>query len=84
MTQAINKRPYDRETDGPFDLRAARIDSGLTISAFAEAIGITAASYRRLEAGTPTSPALAKRVADHYGVRVTDLPAFAPMKGEAA
>jgi transcriptional regulator with XRE-family HTH domain len=67
-----------------FNLKAARINSGLPIAEIAERTGITESTYRRLEAGRQVSPQHAKKVADHFGVQVTDLPAYREIQAEAA
>lgn len=56
-----------------FDLTAARLNAGFSIRSLADQIGVPEASIRRLENGEGVHPARAKVVADHFGVRVTDL-----------
>lgn len=56
-----------------FDLVAARLDKGLTQRALAEELGIGRETIRRLERGLGAHPSTAKKVADYFGVRVTDI-----------
>jgi transcriptional regulator with XRE-family HTH domain len=69
-----------------FNLKAARLNKGLTVSQLADALdGVDEAAIYRLERGTRISPERAKKVADHFGVKVSDLPAFASdLASEAA
>jgi transcriptional regulator with XRE-family HTH domain len=62
-------------TDGPdrFDLKAARLNMGLSQEEFALKCGVKLGTVKRLEAGGGAHPANAKRVADELGVQVTDL-----------
>jgi transcriptional regulator with XRE-family HTH domain len=57
----------------PFSLRAERLNRGLTLREAADQIGVPRETLRRLEAGEGAHPANAKRVADFYGVKATDL-----------
>lgn len=59
-----------------FQLRAARLNKGLTLREASRQIGVPRETLRRLEAGEGARPENAKRVADFYGVQVTDLLAF--------
>jgi DNA-binding XRE family transcriptional regulator len=68
----------------PFNLKAARINEGLTVAQFAEAVSVNERSYRRLENGRQINAVDAKKVADHFGIKVTDLPAFVELTAEAA
>lgn len=56
-----------------FDIRSARVNEGHSLRSLAREVGIAAATLERLEDGTQVHPAVAKKVADHFGVRVTDL-----------
>lgn len=56
-----------------FDLTAARLNAGFSIRGLARDIGIGEQAIRRLENGEVVHPATAKKVADKFGVRVTDL-----------
>lgn len=58
------------------DLEAERVNRGHSQRGLAAHIGISANTYRRLEGGERVHPAVAKKVADYFGVKVTDLPAF--------
>jgi transcriptional regulator with XRE-family HTH domain len=63
-------------------LRSARLDKGLTLREAAELIGVSWKTLQRTEAGLSRPfPGTAKRIADFYGVRVTDL---MPASEEAA
>lgn len=55
------------------DLATARLDRGHSIRSLADELGINQHSIRRLEAGGTVHPATAKKVADYFGVLVTDL-----------
>jgi len=59
------------------DLATERLNRGMSIRGLARELEIPEQSIRRLEAGMGVQPATAKKVADFYGVRVTDLPVFA-------
>lgn len=67
-----------------FDPVAARHNKGLTQRAAANEAGVPLQTIQRIEAGLGAHPANAKKVADLYGVLVTDLPAFAPTSKDAA
>lgn len=56
-----------------FSLREARLNRGLSARQVALEIGIAQETFRRLEDGEPVHPSSAKKVADYFGVRVTDL-----------
>lgn len=64
-----------------FDLTTARINAGFSIRGLADRLDIGEHSIRRLEAGEIVHPATAKKVADFFGVLVTDL---MPIEREAA
>lgn len=64
-----------------FDLRLARVNAGLSQRALAEKVGVSLATVQRLEDGMGAHPANAKRIADEFGVLVTDL---VPIEGRAA
>jgi transcriptional regulator with XRE-family HTH domain len=64
-----------------FDLTTARLNAGYSIRGLAVHLGIGEQAVRRLEAGEPVHPATAKKVADFFGVRVTDL---MPVNGDDA
>lgn len=72
-------------TDGLFNFLAARMNEGLSQRDLAAACGVSLTSIQRLEAGGSVSPRNAKKVADYFGVRVTDLMpiADAPIKDAA-
>lgn len=55
------------------DLKAARLDKGHSIRSLADELGVHQHSIRRLEAGGTVHPATAKKLADFYGLQVTDL-----------
>lgn len=54
-------------------LREGYVEAGMSRRAFAASINVPEQTIRRLEAGRGISPANAKRVADHFGVRVADV-----------
>lgn len=54
-------------------LRTARLNRGLSRRKAAIEIGIAPQTYRRLENGDPVSPAKALKVAEYFGVEVTDV-----------
>lgn len=56
-----------------FDLRTARVNEGLSIRQLSERIHVGRETLRSLERGGRVRPDAAKRVADHFGVLVTDL-----------
>ena len=56
-----------------FDLTAARVNAGFSIRGLADKLDIGEQSIRRLENGEQVHPATAKKVADFFEVRVTDL-----------
>lgn len=56
-----------------FDLRAARLNAGLSQRALAETVGVKLPTIQRLEDGLGAYPANAKKVADYFDVQVTDL-----------
>jgi transcriptional regulator with XRE-family HTH domain len=59
-------------TESP-NLRAERLDMGLSQRAAAERIGISQAILLRAEAGLGVRPEHAKLIADFYGFRVRDI-----------
>lgn len=64
-----------------FNLPAARLNAGYSIRGLAAEIGIAEHAIRRLEGGESVHPATAKKVADYFGIKVTDL---MPLDREAA
>jgi ribosome-binding protein aMBF1 (putative translation factor) len=56
-----------------FNLTQARLNAGHSIRGLADEIEVPEASIRRLEDGKGVHPANAKKVADYFDVRVTDL-----------
>lgn len=55
------------------NLTAERLNMGLTLNMAAERIGIARGTLVALEDGRNVHPASAKKVADFYGCKVTDL-----------
>lgn len=55
------------------NIRAARLNKGLSSREAAEAIGVTQAILLRAEGGEGVRPRHAKRIADFYGCQVTDI-----------
>lgn len=56
-----------------FDLRSAYLNRGFSRRSFADEVGVPEPSIRRLERGLGVHPGRAKKVADYFGLRVTDL-----------
>lgn len=56
-----------------FDLPTERLNAGLSIRGLAKEVGVAEQSVRRLESGETVHPAVAKKVADYFGVKVMDL-----------
>lgn len=56
-----------------FNLTAARLNAGYSIKGLAEELDIHEHAIRRLEEGKGVHPATAKKVADRFGIQVTDL-----------
>lgn len=69
---------------GEFHLRAARLNAGLAVRELARAVDVPEQSVRRLELGNGVTPAIAKRIADYFGVQVTDLMPLPQPDREAA
>ena len=55
------------------NLEAARLNLGLTRIAAAKKVGVSERVLRYAESGGRPGPANAKKIADFYGVRVTDI-----------
>jgi transcriptional regulator with XRE-family HTH domain len=55
------------------NLRAARLNKGLSSRAAAEEMGVTQSILLRAESGEGVRPVHAKRIADYYGCQVTDI-----------
>ena len=61
------------------NLRAERLNRGFSTRDAAEKIGVSQAILLRAEDGLGVRPAHAKKIADFYGVKVTDIwPVAAP------
>lgn len=57
-----------------FDLRAHRMESGLSRRQLAQQIGCSRDAIRRLEDGTGSAhPSTLLKIAQHFDVKVTDL-----------
>lgn len=63
------------------NLRAERLNKGLSTRDAAAEIGVTQAILIRAEGGQGVRPAHAKKIADFYGCKVTDI---WPVSDEAA
>lgn len=63
------------------NVAAERMNRGLSVAQAAAAMGVARGTLKRLEDGEPVHPASAKKVADFYGVQVTDI---MPLEGQAA
>lgn len=66
------------------DLADARVNRGHTIRSLAAELGIDWRTLARIEEAKPVHPAKAKKVADYFGVRVTDLPGYADSSAKEA
>ena len=56
------------------NLKAERLNRGLTTREVAEKVEVTSATIERIEAGTSSPrPGTAKKLADLYGHKVTDI-----------
>ena len=55
------------------NLQAERLNRGLTIREAAEAAGVAPSVVARAENGQTLAPGNAKRIADFYGLKVTDI-----------
>jgi transcriptional regulator with XRE-family HTH domain len=55
------------------NLRAERIDRGLSLAEAGELMGVDRRTLNKAEEGVMPQPAKAKRIADFFGVRVTDI-----------
>lgn len=65
-------------TGSHFDLRRARFNAGLSLTALSEATGVHRETLRLIESGEGApvlghNPATLKRIADHFGVTVLDI-----------
>lgn len=59
--------------DRPLNLREERVNRGLSERMAAAEMGIARETLLRAERGERPHPAQGKKIADFYGVRVTDL-----------
>jgi transcriptional regulator with XRE-family HTH domain len=75
---------YDEmPTSAPvLNLKFERLNRGLSTREAAEEIGVSQAVVLRAERGEALRPRHAKRIADFYGVRVTDQWPLPPESGE--
>ena len=64
-----------------FDLALERFKAGYSQRSLAEELGVSRGTIKTLEDGGTVHPANAKKVADKFGVEVTDL---MPIEREAA
>lgn len=62
------------------DVRAGYLNAGYSRRSFGRLIGVPEQTIRRLEGGEPISPRYAKRIADFFGVKVTDLMPLEPQE----
>jgi DNA-binding XRE family transcriptional regulator len=56
-----------------FDLRTARINAGLSQRELAAEVGVPYVTIQNLENGRGARPSNAKKIADHFDIKVTDL-----------
>jgi transcriptional regulator with XRE-family HTH domain len=66
-----NRAPANRMT--AFNLRAARVNEGLSPEALGQKIGVSGGTIRRLEQGLMPTPATARKIAQYLGKEVSDL-----------
>ncbi len=71
-------------TGQKFSLASARVNRGHTIRTLALELELDPRTLQRLEDGQPIHPAKALKVADYFGVQVTDLMAAEPDSKAAA
>ncbi len=62
-----------RATNTTFDLAAERANRGHSTNSLAIELGIHRASLAALERGESVHPATAKKIADYFEIKVTDL-----------
>lgn len=55
------------------NLKAERLNRGLSRAELGARVGLSREGVRRIEQGNQPQAATAKRIADFYGVRVTDI-----------
>lgn len=60
------------------DIRAGYLNAGMSRRQFAQHIGVSEVVIRRIEDGAAVHPANAKKVADFFGCKVTDLMPLEP------
>lgn len=58
---------------GTLNLAAERLNRGHSVRSLARELGVSEQSIRRLEDGDGVHPATALKVADYFGLKVTDL-----------
>lgn len=66
------------------NLLALRLDKGMTQREVAAECGVSLTVVQRLEGGGNANPGKAKKVADFYGLKVTDLMPVEPAEDVAA
>jgi transcriptional regulator with XRE-family HTH domain len=57
----------------PLNVAKLRFDAGLTPEGLGAEIGISGRTIRRIEEGHVPGPAVAKKIADHFGVTPSEL-----------
>lgn len=65
------------------NLAEQRLNAGYSIKSLAAELGIHEHAIRRLEAGGSIHPANAKKIADKFGCKVTDLMPIGPTEAAA-
>jgi transcriptional regulator with XRE-family HTH domain len=68
-----NTREAQRSPLTPPEIKAERLNRGYSLRDLAQEIHVPEKSIRRLENGLGVNPSNAKKIADFYGVKVTDL-----------
>lgn len=54
-------------------LKELRFNAGLSAEKLGVETGVSGHTIRRLEAGATPTPAIAKRLADHFGLKPSDI-----------
>lgn len=54
-------------------LKRTRFNAGLSPEALAKTVGVSPQTIRNIEDGGQPHPATAKKIADHFGLKPTDL-----------
>lgn len=63
----------ERQVVSAADIQGARLNLGMSRAQLAEAVGVTPAVIKYIEAGGRPIPSNARKVADYFGTTVLDL-----------